>query len=135
MNEEPGRGQERAGSIEARRIVHEEQLRLTRTPRRVVEESVDQGVECARLDDRIVVQKEDEVAGGHLGSLVAGADEPEVLVVPDDPHMLVPVGQVCERSRRCVVDDDDVGVRLARRAERLEARIEVGRAGGRNDDR
>src|SRR6185436_16970066 len=100
--EEPRRGQERAGRVESCRIVHEEQLCLTRPPRRVVDECTDQGPERAWLGHGVVVEEEDELSRRQLDTLVAGADEAEIHVVPYDAHAAIPVGGVRERSSRCV---------------------------------
>ena len=59
VDEEACGGQERAGRVQQLGVVHQQELRLARTPRRAPAERADECAQRSRLELRVVVQQED----------------------------------------------------------------------------
>src|SRR5688500_5790972 len=78
------------------RPIGEQELPAGRSARRELSKRLEQRWEPARKQDGVIVQKDEELAGGFARTTVYAPEKSQVLGVPDDPESVVGRGQILQ---------------------------------------
>ena len=137
MDQEAGRREERSRSVEKVRVVHAQELRLRRRPRRMLDERSHEVIDRIGLEHRVIVEEKHELARRCSDSLVVCSDKAEVLIVPQHSGLREARGNPGKlRVGAAVVDHDQLEVPVPLSLDRFEASLEIGAASHRRyDDR
>ena len=89
-------------------------------------ERTDKGVDPARANLGVRVEKEQMLTSSLLRGQIAAVSESEIRMVPDQMDLWKPCAdEVGAAVRRTVVDDENLGVGSAVREQRTETRVDV----------